>query len=160
MSPCPILHPRQTILGCNNHLLVETCRMCRDPSSPVCVWQGKSGVQGPLRKNNNHFTSSPPPHCTWKAHYNIKHCLPTLILKKQTNFEVKADDVNGDDCFSSKILQSSSQESLWKEKSGNPKDRGNSIINPALDEFHSFLQIQHPGSQWFERGISLSYVWV
>ena len=102
MSPCPILHPRQTILGCNNHLLVETCRMCRDPSSPVCVWQGKSGVQGPLRKNNNHFTSSPPhialerpiitlsivyPHWYWKSKLTLKSKL--MISMEMTAFLAK-----------------------------------------------------------------------
>lgn len=74
---------------------------------------------------------------------------PTLYL------EVKTYGVYRDHCLPSIVLQSPCQEGLRKKETRYPEHRWNTLFNPTLYKLHSFLEVHHPGCQWFERGISL-----
>ena len=51
--------------------------------------------------------------------------------------ESKSNCIDWNDFFSGVVLECSSKESLRKEKSGNPKNDWNSVVDPMVNEFHS-----------------------
>lgn len=53
--------------------------------------------------------------------------------------------------FSSTILKTSSEESLWEEETWDPENVRSSLIDPIDKEIYSCVAILNPGGKWFQR---------
>lgn len=72
------------------------------------------------------------------------HFSTGLPVKSKTQF------IDGDLILPGVGLEGSSEESLWEEECRQPECLRFTLLQPASDKQHSFLQIIYPCSQWFQ----------